>query len=166
MVLVPEVNILRPEENGHHFVNYIFKCIFWKENVLILIQFSVEIVPKGSIVNNAIMGRYECILNNFEWHIIWSIKDPTKLLISYGINLIIIGSVKGLFLVQSQVISWTNTDVLSIRLIFSLLWLLCYWSHQVTCCDIYKMQTWKSWRSLFFMSKLHILVFPWHHMWL
>ena len=45
------LNTLRPRQNGHHFPEDIFKCIFWKENVWISINFSLKFVPKGSISN-------------------------------------------------------------------------------------------------------------------
>ena len=45
------VNILRPEENGHHFPDDIFKYIFLNENVWILIKISLYFVSNGSINN-------------------------------------------------------------------------------------------------------------------
>ena len=44
-------NTLRPRQNGSHFVDDIFKCIFLIENVWILIKFSQKFVPKGPINN-------------------------------------------------------------------------------------------------------------------
>ena len=41
-------NTLRPRQNGRYFVN-IFRCIFFKENIWILIKISLNCVPKGSI---------------------------------------------------------------------------------------------------------------------
>ena len=45
------INTLRPRQNGRHFADGIFKCIFLHENVWILIKNSLKFVPKGSINN-------------------------------------------------------------------------------------------------------------------
>ena len=45
------VNTLRPKQNGCHFSDDIFKCIFFKEYVWILIKISLKFVPKGPIDN-------------------------------------------------------------------------------------------------------------------
>ena len=45
------VNTLRPRENGRHFADDIFKCIFLNENVWIPINVSLKFVPKGPINN-------------------------------------------------------------------------------------------------------------------
>ena len=42
---------LRPTQNGCHSPDNIFKCIFLNENVWILIEISLKIVPKGPINN-------------------------------------------------------------------------------------------------------------------
>ena len=44
-------NTLKPRQNGRHFVDDIFNCIFLNENVWILIKISLKFVPKGSINN-------------------------------------------------------------------------------------------------------------------
>ena len=44
-------NPSRPRQNGRHFAEDIFKCIFLNENVLISIKFSLKFVPKGQINN-------------------------------------------------------------------------------------------------------------------
>ena len=44
-------NTLRPRQNGRHFVDDIFKCIFLNENVWIAIKISLKFVPKDSINN-------------------------------------------------------------------------------------------------------------------
>ena len=46
------VNTFRPRQNGRHFADDIFKCIFLDENVWIPIEISLKFVPKGSINNN------------------------------------------------------------------------------------------------------------------
>ena len=46
------LNALRPRQNGRHFPDDSFKCIFLNENVWISIEISQKLVPKGSINNN------------------------------------------------------------------------------------------------------------------
>ena len=45
------VNTLRPRQNGRHFADDMFMCIFLNENVWIPIEISLKFVPKGSINN-------------------------------------------------------------------------------------------------------------------
>ena len=45
------INTLRPIQNGRHFADDIFKCIFLNENVWIPIKISLKFVPKGTINN-------------------------------------------------------------------------------------------------------------------
>ena len=45
------INSLRLRENGQHFADDIFKCIFLNENVWIPIEISLKLVPKGPINN-------------------------------------------------------------------------------------------------------------------
>ena len=45
------VNTLRPKQDGCHFPDDIFKCIFLNENVWILIKISLKFVPNGPINN-------------------------------------------------------------------------------------------------------------------
>ena len=44
-------NTLRPRQNGRHFADDTFKCIFLNENVEISIKISLKFVPKGPINN-------------------------------------------------------------------------------------------------------------------
>ena len=44
-------NTLRPRQNGRHFPDDIFKCIFLNENVWISISISLKFVPGGPINN-------------------------------------------------------------------------------------------------------------------
>ena len=46
------INTLRPRQDGRHFADDIFKCIFLNEKVWIPIKISLKFVPKGSINNN------------------------------------------------------------------------------------------------------------------
>ena len=43
--------MLRPRQDGCHFPDDIFKCIFLNENVKILIKITLKFVPKGPINN-------------------------------------------------------------------------------------------------------------------
>ena len=45
------LNTLRPRQDGHHFPDDIFKCIFLNANVYISIKISLKFVPKGPINN-------------------------------------------------------------------------------------------------------------------
>ena len=44
-------NTLRPRQNGRHFADAIFKCIFFNENIWIFIKISLKFVPRGPINN-------------------------------------------------------------------------------------------------------------------
>ena len=44
-----EFNTLKPRQNGRHFADDIFKCIFLNENVWILLKISLKFVPKVPI---------------------------------------------------------------------------------------------------------------------
>ena len=47
------INSSPPGQNGHHFTDNIFRCIFGNEKFCILIKVSLKFAPKGSIDNNA-----------------------------------------------------------------------------------------------------------------
>ena len=51
LLSVVSLNTLRPRQNGRHFPDDIFKCIFLNENVWIPIKISLNFVPKGPINN-------------------------------------------------------------------------------------------------------------------
>ena len=44
-------NTMSPRQNGRHFPNDIFKCIFLNENVYISFKISLTFVPKGPVNN-------------------------------------------------------------------------------------------------------------------
>ena len=46
-----DINTLRSRQNGRHFADDIFKCIFLNENIWISIKISLKLVPKGPINN-------------------------------------------------------------------------------------------------------------------
>ena len=66
------LNTLRPRQNGRHFADDIFKCIFLNENVWIPIEISLKFVPKGHYLNQW-------------WLVYWRIYA------SFGLNELIIG---------------------------------------------------------------------------
>ena len=45
------VNTLRPRQNGRHFPDSIFECIFLNENIWISLKISLKFVSKGPIYN-------------------------------------------------------------------------------------------------------------------
>ena len=45
------IGLLELVQNGHHFADDIFECIFLNEIIFILIQISLKFVPKGPIDN-------------------------------------------------------------------------------------------------------------------
>ena len=47
----PDFNTLRPRQNGSHFADDIFKCIFLNENVWISINISFKFVPQSPLHN-------------------------------------------------------------------------------------------------------------------
>ena len=51
LALEQSFNILRPRQNGRHFADDTFKSIFFNENVIISIKFSLKFVPNGPINN-------------------------------------------------------------------------------------------------------------------
>ena len=46
-----KLNTSRPRQNGHHFADDIFKCVFLNENIWISINISLNLIPKGQINN-------------------------------------------------------------------------------------------------------------------
>ena len=46
------LNTLRPRQDGRHFTDDIFVCIFFNENCCVLIKFSLKYLRKGPINNN------------------------------------------------------------------------------------------------------------------
>ena len=51
----PRVNSSPPGQNGHHFADDIFRCIFLSENICIFIKISLKFVSKGSMDNNPVL---------------------------------------------------------------------------------------------------------------
>ena len=44
-------NTFRPRQNGHHFADDVFKCLYLNGNVWFLLKISLKFVPKGPINN-------------------------------------------------------------------------------------------------------------------
>ena len=55
-------NWLRPRQNGRHFTDDFFKCIFLNENIQFLIKISLKFVPKG-LINNIL-----ALVQIMVWH--------------------------------------------------------------------------------------------------
>ena len=51
-LLLCYVNTLGPRQDGRQFPDDVFKCIFFNENILILIKISLKFIPKDPIANN------------------------------------------------------------------------------------------------------------------
>ena len=51
--ITPVLNELRPGQNGEHFADNIFICIFMNENHNILIQISLKFILKGPYDNGS-----------------------------------------------------------------------------------------------------------------
>ena len=56
------VNLSPPGQNGRHFADDIFKCIFFNENVLIVIKISLKCIPIGPISND------RALVQIMAWH--------------------------------------------------------------------------------------------------
>ena len=50
--IMTNINTLRPRQHGRYVADDIFNCIFFNENIWILIQISLKFVPKGQFDNN------------------------------------------------------------------------------------------------------------------
>ena len=46
---VTRVHTFKPRQDGRHFADNILKCIFFNENVWVLIKIALKFVPKGPI---------------------------------------------------------------------------------------------------------------------
>ena len=70
-----QMNTLRPWQNGRHFADDIFECIFFNENYCISIQISLKYVPRGPIINMPALVQIMTprqtgfnVLSNPEWY--------------------------------------------------------------------------------------------------
>ena len=61
-VIIIAINTMRPEQNGWHFTDNIFKLIFLNENIGVLIIILLKFVPKGPIDNKS------ALVQVMAWH--------------------------------------------------------------------------------------------------
>ena len=66
-------------KNGYHFADDLFKLIFFNENIYILIQISLNFVPRHPIDNN-----FEIIENN--WCLLGTTTLPEPMMIMMPIS--------------------------------------------------------------------------------
>ena len=66
------LNLSLPTQNGRHFAEDIFKCIFVNENHCIVIKISLKFVPKGPI------GLDNDLVRNGRQAIVWTNPDPIQ----------------------------------------------------------------------------------------
>ena len=59
-ILIQIVNSLKPGNNGHHFSDHIFKCIYLAKNVSIFTEISLTFVPDGPINSLGPSDAYLC----------------------------------------------------------------------------------------------------------
>ena len=71
-----DINSLRPRQNGRHFVDDIFKCIFLNKNVWIPITISLKFVPKGPTDNMMVRFPTNICVSRPQWvNTLWVISD-------------------------------------------------------------------------------------------
>ena len=72
--------LISPGQNGRHFADNIFKCIFLNEKIWILCKISLKIVPKGPIDNDqapgSSIGFDNGLAPNRRQAIIWTYVHP------------------------------------------------------------------------------------------
>ena len=85
-IKLSSINTLRPRQNGRHFADDIFKCIFLNENVLISSKISLRFVPKGPINNIPAWTAPSHYLN--QWWLIYR-----RIYASLGLNELTLSSV-------------------------------------------------------------------------
>ena len=70
------VNSSPPGQNGRHFADDLFRCIFVNEKFFILIKISLKFVSKHLTDNNSAFGLDTGLVPNRQQAIIWSNVDP------------------------------------------------------------------------------------------
>ena len=63
-------------QNGRHFADDIFRCIFVNEKFCILIKISLKFVPKGPIDNNPVLVQNNGLAPKRRQAIIWTNAHP------------------------------------------------------------------------------------------
>ena len=122
-LLMTLLNTLRPRQNGRHFADVTIKCIFFNENVYILIKISPKLVPHGSINNTPALVQImawrrpgdkplsEPMMVSLSTHIRvtrpqWVKFRDLKWVNSFFITLDVYDSFK-FFVVSTEVVPWT-----------------------------------------------------------
>ena len=80
------INTFRPRQNGRHFADDIFKCIFWNENVWISFKISMKFIRKGLINNNPALVQIMawCRPGDKPWS--ESMTGSWRIYVSLGVN--------------------------------------------------------------------------------
>ena len=112
-------NTLRPRQNGRHFVDDFFKCIFLNENVCIPIRISLKFVPKGPINNIPALVQMMAwrrpgdkplsvaMMANLPTHICVSRPQCVKLM-TLSLTSLLVYHVKNLTYIQSWPLKWRH----------------------------------------------------------
>ena len=81
------INTLRMRQNGGHFSDDIFKCIFLNENIYISIKISLKFDPKGSINNTPALVQVMAWRRPGDNHYLnqWWL-DYLRMYASFGLN--------------------------------------------------------------------------------
>ena len=100
------VNTLRPKQNGRHFADDTFKCIFLNANVRISIEISLKFVFKGAINN------IPALVQIMAWRRPGDEPLSETMLVSLLTHKCITQPqyVNGLMLNRPQPITWSNDD--------------------------------------------------------
>ena len=69
-------NTLRPRQNGHHFADGIFKCIFLNENVWTSNKISLKLVP------NRLINIIPALVQKMAWHRLGDKPLPEPMVVS------------------------------------------------------------------------------------
>ena len=72
MGMASEINTLRPRQDGRHFPDDIFNCIFLNGKVWILIKISLKFVPKDPINNIPSLAQIYGLASARRQAIIWT----------------------------------------------------------------------------------------------
>ena len=102
--IIAWVNTLGSRQNGRHFPDDMFKCIFLNENVWITIKVSLTFVPKGPINN------IPALIQIMAWRRSGHKPLPEPMMVSLPTHICITRPqwVNSLSLISYQAITWTN----------------------------------------------------------
>ena len=137
---------MRPRQNGRHFPDDIFKCIFLNENVWILIKISVKFVPWGPI------NDIPALVQIMAWRLPGDKPLSEPMLVSLLMHMCHSASMSSLIFVTKKVPASDNIRILHIpNNILNRLLALRSQSQQPTACD------WADFESACGINKLHKL---------